>query len=82
MQPWFLGLDWDKVYKRQIVPSWRPPVRDPYFDLSQIDKSFTTQQVNEVATDFTLGHFTSVLPSPDQAQFVGYIRIENLCLTL
>jgi serine/threonine protein kinase len=41
--PFFRGLDWDKLYARQITPPFRPKVKNAA-DVSQIDPVFTQEQ--------------------------------------
>lgn len=71
---WFNGLNWDKLMKKEIVPPWRPPISDPYFDLSQIDKNFTGLQVQEPTTSVQPG-------TPDQHQFDGFSYTTTSVLT-
>lgn len=40
--PFFEGLDWDKLYRREIRPPVKPKIRHKS-DLSNFDASFTSQ---------------------------------------
>jgi serine/threonine protein kinase len=41
--PYFAGLDWDKLMRKEITPPFVPPVADDE-DTSQIDPTFTRQK--------------------------------------
>jgi hypothetical protein len=34
--PWFVGVDWDGVFKKEVPPPWTPEIKDilddSYFD--------------------------------------------------
>ena len=38
--PWFSGIDWDKLYRKEITPPFRPTVKDDE-STEQIDPEFT-----------------------------------------
>ena len=55
--PWFGGIDWDKLYRKEIEPPFRPTVKDDE-STEQIDPEFTNvvpavtpTPVNAVLTD-------------------------------
>lgn len=44
--PWFQGVDWIKLYKRELVPPFVPVVSNP-LDTSNFDDEFTSQAIHE-----------------------------------
>jgi len=63
--PFFKGLDWDALNKKEIDPSWKPPVKDDK-DTTQIDDYFT----NEKPAD-----------SPGEGHVAGRLDTPCSCLT-
>ena len=60
--PWFAGLDWDKLLKKEIPAPWKPDVKGAE-DTSNIDEEF----INEDVTQMT------PTEAPDAADaFVGF----------
>ena len=48
--PWFAGLDWHAVYRREVAPGYRPPTASPA-DTSLFDAEFTRENpVDSVAS--------------------------------
>jgi len=62
--PFFKGIDWDALYRKEVTPPFRPYTRDGALDTSNIDEEFK----NEVP------HDTPVNPSALQTQinFPGF----------
>ena len=55
--PWFKDIDWDQLYRKEIIPPFRPTVKDEE-STEQIDTEFTSVMpavtptpVNAVLTD-------------------------------
>jgi len=48
--PWFSSLDWEKLLKREIIPSFIPEVKSAD-DIGNIDKEFLEQRVDEEDED-------------------------------
>ncbi|KAL7714072.1 non-specific serine/threonine protein kinase [Entamoeba marina] len=44
--PWFEGLDWDKLVKKELPPPWKPVVRGDD-DAGNIDDEFTAEDVTK-----------------------------------
>jgi len=42
--PYFHGLDWDKLLKKEIAPPYIPPVKDKN-DIGMVDPAFTSERV-------------------------------------
>ena len=40
--PWFSDIDWDAMYRKEVVPPFRPNVKDE-MSTEQIDSEFTNQ---------------------------------------
>jgi len=40
--PWFAGIDWEKLDRKEITPPWQPEVNDE-LDVGQIDATFTAE---------------------------------------
>jgi len=68
--PWFSSLDWEKLLKREIIPSFIPEVKSAD-DIGNIDKEFLDQRVddededdsnNAVVKPDTFGGFTFQSP--------------------
>ncbi|KAA0159288.1 hypothetical protein FNF28_05923 [Cafeteria roenbergensis] len=48
--PWFAGLDWHAVYRREVLPGYRPPTASPA-DTSLFDSEFTRESpIDSVAS--------------------------------
>ncbi|KAL7715190.1 non-specific serine/threonine protein kinase [Entamoeba marina] len=61
--PWFEGLDWDKLLKKELPPPWKPVVSGAD-DVGNIDEEFTNEDVN---------NFTPVDAAPvGSNDFVGF----------
>lgn len=39
--PWFEGIDWDKLVKKEVTPPFIPPVKDEA-DVRMVDPEFTS----------------------------------------
>ena len=48
--PWFAGIDWEKLEKKELKPPYVPPVKDAS-DVGMIDDEFKTLSVNEAMND-------------------------------
>jgi len=59
--PYFVGVDWDKMVKRQVTPPFIPPVKDESYDVGQISQDFLKEPVVLSVTDTSdlgeAGHF-------------------------
>jgi len=44
--PWFEGLDWDALAKKQIEPLWKPSVKDN-FDYTHFDEEVITETAKD-----------------------------------
>jgi len=53
--PFFKGLDWDKLLKREIAPPFRPKVKSSS-DITQIDPVFTQEEAVDSVVDSKLGN--------------------------
>jgi len=65
--PFFEGLDWEALYRRQIEPPWRPPMRaDAAGDTANFDGEFTSEPV----CDSVVSH--SAMLSASAPRFDGF----------
>lgn len=52
--PFFDGLDWDKLYRKEIVPPFKPAVTEGKMDTSYVDEEFkkeTPKDTPDVASN-------------------------------
>jgi len=63
--PFFKGINWDDLVRKEITPPFIPPVKDAE-DYSQIDRTFTSE---EAALSHEEG---SAISDADQANFSGF----------
>ncbi|XP_054276340.1 putative protein kinase C delta type homolog isoform X6 [Macrosteles quadrilineatus] len=63
--PFFNGLDWDRLERRELVPPFKPNVKHP-LDVHYFDKHFTAERACLTPID------PSILQSMDQTQFQGF----------
>ena len=40
--PWFAGIDWDKLYRKEVVPPYKPMVHNSE-DVGNIDREFLVE---------------------------------------
>lgn len=66
--PFFKTLDWDLMDKREIEPTWKPPVRD-LTDTTQIDEYFTGEKPTDSNPDPSL---LDELDDDDKDIFEGF----------
>ncbi|XP_054276336.1 uncharacterized protein LOC128995361 isoform X2 [Macrosteles quadrilineatus] len=62
--PFFNGLDWDRLERRELVPPFKPNVHP--LDVHYFDKHFTAERACLTPID------PSILQSMDQTQFQGF----------
>lgn len=62
--PFFAGIDWDKLVKKQITPPFIPPVRSAT-DIGNFDPTFTKERPAD--TDFA-----PPIAAHDDAKFKGF----------
>jgi len=69
--PYFKGLDWDQLLRKEITPPFIPPVKSKE-DVSMVDPAFTSEK----PTDQTEGAESSADPKViDQKKFEGFTFI-------
>jgi len=69
--PFFKGIDWDKLYRKQVKPPYIPPVKS-LMDDSQISPEFTEDSIEETAPKVKNPGKTSAKPIHfDGFTFVG-----------
>jgi serine/threonine protein kinase len=66
--PWFIGIDWNKMLKKEIPSPWKPPVVADA-DISQIDPSFTAEPAKLSPPEPSA---ISTAANTDGGQFVGF----------
>ena len=44
--PWLSSIDWDKLYRKEIPPPWKPPVTSEA-DTTQIDRAFLIEPIKD-----------------------------------
>jgi len=66
--PFFRGLDWDLLVKKEITPPFIPPVKNAE-DTSQIDSTFTQEEAALSQED------PSAISEADQANFTGFAYV-------
>jgi len=47
--PWFRGLDWDKLYRKELIPPYVPSVTKE--STKMIDRQFTTMNIKELGKE-------------------------------
>jgi len=69
--PFFRGLDWDKLARKEVTPPFLPPVKNGDLDTSQIDSTFTGEEP-------TLSHEDgSAISEAEQAKFSDFAYVAN-----
>lgn len=63
--PFFAGLDWDELYKKEIAAPFKPDVHSKE-DISQIDPMFTSEKVVDSLVE------NSAISSADTTNFDGF----------
>ena len=69
---WFAPIDWAKLDRREIEPTFKPTVTSE-LDVSNFDEEFTTQAVESVVPDALMS-----MPKPGQANaFEGFTYVDK-----
>nr|CCA24743.1 protein kinase putative [Albugo laibachii Nc14] len=70
--PFFKEIDWDAVYRREVVPEFKPPNRIGSMDASNFDAEFTTEKPMDSVVTTSLSE-----TQRDKAQFPGFTYNED-----
>ncbi|KAI9360857.1 hypothetical protein DFJ73DRAFT_639490 [Zopfochytrium polystomum] len=70
--PYFADLDWDKLYRKQIPPPWKPQISSAT-DVSNFDKEFTKEPP-------VLTPINSVLSEIQQSEFADFDHVADWVL--
>eukprot|EP01113_Clastostelium_recurvatum_P044420 TRINITY_DN74_c0_g1_i1.p1 TRINITY_DN74_c0_g1~~TRINITY_DN74_c0_g1_i1.p1 ORF type:complete len:402 (-),score=117.19 TRINITY_DN74_c0_g1_i1:66-1271(-) len=71
--PWFKGLDWEKLDRKEIIPPFKPRVKSDS-DTSQIDPVFTQERAMDSYVE------ASVLSEDKDATFDGFTYVADSVL--
>jgi len=52
--PFFKDIDWEKLLRKEVEPSFKPKVKDAVMDTSQIDTVFTGERPEDSLPDHSL----------------------------
>jgi len=69
--PFFRSIDWDKLYKKEVEPVFKPPVRSET-DVSQIDPVFTSEKAIDSVVE---GSAISKTAESDNGDFTGFTYV-------
>uniref|UniRef100_A0A1B6D3M7 protein kinase C n=1 Tax=Clastoptera arizonana TaxID=38151 RepID=A0A1B6D3M7_9HEMI len=72
MHPFFNGLDWTRLERRELLPPFKPDVSHP-LDVQYFDRAFTAERARLTPVD------KSILQSMDQTQFQGFTYTNPNC---
>lgn len=68
--PWFKPIDWAKLQRREILPSFKPAVKSET-DTSNFDEEFTTSAIESVVPE-------GALSKPGKGdEFEGFTYVDN-----
>lgn len=70
-EPFFAGLDWDKVMKRGYKPAFKPAVKEGSADTSNFDETFTSEKAIDSVVESRLSETAKKTSSFDGFTYVA-----------
>lgn len=70
--PFFNGVNWDQLYKKEIIPEFKPPNRLGSIDTSNFDLEFTSERAIDSVVTTSLSE-----TQREKAQFPGFTYEED-----
>jgi serine/threonine protein kinase len=76
-EPFFAGLDWDKIMKRGYKPAFKPAVKEGSADTSNFDEAFTSEKAIDSVVESRLSETAKKTSSFDGFTYVAPSAIQK-----